>query len=328
MKKPYWAKKKMKHVCRLAAVTLCLCLVPQAVFAAVEPDYSQEITPEMQAQGITGFSQDSEESENSNRIVIADQVMYDSTQMMYVYPTDEGEIYANVLDGMITEDAVKIQADSSISCTVYRESEVYESTNDDGSITEPGSYSVLTGKKGAQTRQFSFTIIGAHTNTPAVYDLPAACLATAATLDGENVLTDNRTIDLSEEGHYSISYQCVRNGLEYLLDFTIDRTAPKLTFSGVKKGKARVEVTIKGLEEGDTLTITEDGNKISSRTTLTQPGEYVVKVSDAAGNSNLYSFYILFYLNTGGISFGLILLAGIAAVGIYLYVSRKRLRVR
>lgn len=326
MKKPDVTRGKKKKVC--VAVIIALALCPQSVFAAVEPDYSQEITPEMQAEGITGFSQDMEAEDNSGRIAITDQISYDSSQMMYVYPTDEGEVCANVLDGMLTQSAVIVQTDSAVTYGIYRESEVYESTNDDGSITEPGSYSVLIGKKGAQTRLFSFTIIGENTNEPEIYDLPDSCIATEETLDGESVLTDNRSLRLSEEGHYSISYQCVKNGLEYMLDFTVDRTAPKLTFSGVKKGKARGEVNIEGLKEGDTLSITKDGNKISSRTTLTQPGEYVVKATDAAGNSSLYSFYILFYLNTGGISFGLILLVAIIALGIYLYVSRKRLRIR
>lgn len=329
MRKPDLGKNKKIRAFGILLAGICfLGLTAQPVYAAVEPDYSQEITPEMEAEGITGFPDGSEDQAVSSRILITDQIFYDQAKMMYVYTTDEGELYANVLDGMMTSTAVTIETEDKLTYNVYKDNAVYKNPNQDGTVTEPGSYSVIAGKKGAEEKVFSFRVIGLSINEPNSYELPNTCVATSVILDGESVLTNNRVIDLSEEGYYTISYQCVRNRLEYELSFNVDRTPPKLTFDGVKKGKARGPVTINGWQEGETLSITLNGTEISSKTRLTQPGEYGVKITDEAGNSRFYSFYILFYLNVGGISFGAIVLLGIAALGIYLYVARKRLRIR
>lgn len=317
-----------KHkIARAVALAIGLLIYPQTIIYAAEPDYSQEITPEMELEGTTGIT-DSPEENATSRVSVADGIIYDNSQLLYGYnsSTGSGYVYANVLDGMITQNGVQISADDGVSYTLYRDSEPY--TPQEDTITEPGSYTVTCGQKGSEQKLLSFTVIGDRINEPVSYAMPTGCIVTEETLDGEDAMTDNRSVDLSEEGHYVISYRCVRNNVEYQLDMTVDHTPPTITADGVKNGKARGPVTLKNMEAGSTLVILKDGQQITKRAILTQPGAYTVKVTDEAGNSNAYSFYILFYLNAGGISFGLILVAVIAALGIYLYVSRRRLRIR
>ena len=302
-----------------------MCIPSFEVYAAVEPDYSQEITPEMELEGTTGIESGDGEAA-ANRISVGNGIIYDMDQFLYGYSTASGYIYATVLDGMLTQTGVEISADDGVDYTLYKESETY--TPQESTITEAGNYTVTTGQKGSEQKVFSFTVVKDAINAPASYAMPTGCVVISETLDGEDALSDNRTVDFGTEGHYNIVYRCVRNNVEYTLDVTVDRTPPTITVDGVKNGRARSEVTLKDLEAGASVVILKDGETISTRAVLTQPGAYTVKVTDAAGNSNVYSFYILFYLNAGGISFGLILLAAIVALGIYLYVSRRRLRVR
>lgn len=292
-----------------------------------DPDKSREITPEMEANGTTGIQSGQEDGTGVRRVSVSDTILYDFDLGSYCYPVGQGFVYSNVIDGMIVQSGVSLSSDEGIVYTLYRESEPVEIPAD-GTVTEVGSYTVMTGTSGAEEKLFSFQMIGADINTPAGYTLPTGCVAVSMTLDDLDVLTNNRELSFSQEGRYAISYRCVRNNLDYALSFNVDRTAPVISLDGLKDGKARGEVLIQDLEDGAVLEIYRDGEKISSRTTLTQPGEYRVRVSDAAGNASLYSFFILFYLNAGGISFGVVLLLAIVALGIYLYVSRKRVRVR
>ena len=320
-----WQKNKGK-VAGAMALAIGLLLSSNTIVYATEPDYSQEITPEMELEGTTGIMGADEDGVNANRISVGNGIIYDKDTMLYGYSVGDAFLYANVLDGMLTQSGVELSADEGVEYTVYRESDPY--TQEQQSITEEGNYTVTTGQTGSEKKLLSFTIIGSDINAPASYAMPTGCVVTSESIDGEEIAADSRSVDLTEEGHYVVSYRCVRNNVSYTLDMTVDHTAPELTLEGVKDGKARGEVTIKDLEEGASLTVIKDGTSITARMILSQPGAYTVKVTDRAGNSRAYSFYILFYLNAGSISFGLILLVAMIALGIYLYVSRKRLRIR
>lgn len=321
-------KKKKIFIGSCAAIlALSAAFVVQSPMKA-SADYTREVTPQMQINGTDGVpDDDGETSDTSNRVTIGNSILYDSDSESYLYKVGTGYIYSNVLDKMIIQDIVTVTADEGISISVYRNGDLVE-LSDDNTIEEAGSYTVMSGKKGNETEVFSFIIAGESIKEPDTYNLPTTCVTSSVTLDDEKVKSDNRSVDLSEEGHYVIDYRCVRNGLSYTLDVTVDHTAPKLTLDGLKKNKARGKVTIKGLEDGATLTVTKDGKTIKASSELTQPGSYTVRVTDAAGNSTMYSFYILFYLNAGGITLTILAVTGILAVIVYLYISRKRMRVR
>ena len=320
--------QKKKILCLAAGMLAGLCLFAlRTPVYATEPDYSVQITPEMDANGISPDPRADVQEETSSRVMVSGGITYDQVMERYCYGAGTGDVYSNVLDGMVVQGTVVISGDDGISYTVCLDSEPLE-VQQEYELSTPGSYAVMTGSENSQQKLFSFQIIGTATNQLMSYALPTGCMASSMQLDGEDVLIDNRMLDFATEGHYAITYQCVRSNVTYSLDFTVDRTPPTLTVEGLKGNKARGPVTITDLEEGVTLLMTKDGDEIKAKKNISQPGEYHVQVTDAAGNTNEYTFFILFYLNAGGISFGSILLVCIIALGIYLYISRKRLRVR
>ena len=288
----------------------------------------EEVTLEMQENGTDGLpDEDGNVTDTSSRVSISDGIVYDTQQENYLYSVGTGYIYANVLNNMITQDAVKITADAGIEFTVYKNGDVVE-LGEEQTLNEAGSYTVMNKKSDDETAVFSFIIIGESIREPQTYDLPSTCVVTSVSLNNEVINVENRSIDLSEEGDYHIEYLCARNNVTYELEFSVDHTAPTLTFEGLKNNKAKGKVTIDEYEEGATPTIQKDGSEITSRSELVQPGAYTVKITDKAGNSSVYSFYILFYINAGGIAFGIVTIAVVAALIVYLYISRKRMRVR
>jgi hypothetical protein len=67
---------------------------------------------------------------------------------------------------------------------------------------------------------------------------------------------------------------------------------------------------------------------MSYREELTLSGDYVIVLQDEAGNLTHYEFSILVYLDANSwIFFALVVLA-VAGIGVYLYLERKRMRVR
>ena len=320
--------KKIRAVLLFIALAAGILLPFDRVYATVLPDESMEITPEMEMQGVTGFAEENGEENGNTKVMISDSIVYDQMLQSYCYPVGQSYVYSNVIDGMMTQAEVSVTADEGVVYRLYQDSEPLAESATGYSVTEPGSYTVMTGNDKTASPLFSFRIIGASIREPNRYSMPAGCVVLSVTRDGEELSADSREVVLMEEGHYALSYVCIRSDQYYFMEYTVDHTPPELTFEGVADGKARGEVTIQGLETGDILHIYRGDTEISARTTLSQPGEYKVKVEDAAGNSNVYTFFIMFYLNTGGISFGLVLLLAIIALCIYLAVMRKKLRVR
>lgn len=316
-------KKTMKF--QITACLLVIVLYFQVLpVCALSEDYVGEITPEMEESGVL----DSDEDLENNRIMVSQSVSYDAGRDQYCYGTDNGTVYCSALDGMLTQDDVTIAADKGVEIKVYLDGKESK-LNDSGTVSKAGDYMIKAVENSGDTRLVSFKIIGKYLGDEKTYELPSGCIANALTRDGKDVLEDDREISFEKEGHYVLNYQCVKNGITYTLDCTADYTAPKIKLSGVTKNKAKGPVEIKNVEEGANIEIKRDGKKVTMlQNRLTYPGSYEVTVSDAAGNARTYQFYILFYLNTGTVSFGIVFLLSVVAVGIYLIITRKRLRVR
>lgn len=126
-----------------------------------------------------------------------------------------------------------------------------------------------------------------------------------------------------------VDYRCVRSGLSYELDVTVDTTPPVLALSELnEKNQARGPVSLADIEDGSSISITLDGKQISYKSELTESGEYQIVLMDKAGNVTQYAFTILIYFDLNSLLFFGIALAAVAAVGAYIVISRKRLTVR
>lgn len=126
-----------------------------------------------------------------------------------------------------------------------------------------------------------------------------------------------------------VDYRCARSGRTYTLEVLIDHTPPVLALEAVENGKARGPVSLADLEEGAGAAISYNGGSWQGyQETLTKSGDYKVLVQDAAGNMTTYEFTIMIYFDANSMIFMALVAGVIAAVGVYLWLSRKRLRVR
>ncbi len=276
--------------------------------------------------------QDDDEISQQQIITLSDGSIYDRLTHTFNYSLSDnnGTVKSSVAGGMITTDSVSIEIDSDVTARLYINGEEAQNQNM-SEISASGSYSLLVSEDGVDHQLFSFTIIPKKTGALTAYDLPDGFLLNSVILSGEpQLLSDRQKVDFSQDGDYKISYRCAATGIDYGLDITVDHIPPKVELEGTVDGAARGTVTLIGLDEYDSVSVIHDGRemKYPKDGIFTVPGEYVLTITDDAGNQTVEQFEIKFYLNYQGVFFGLISLAVIIAVIVFLYVSRKRLKVR
>ncbi len=312
-----------------AAMAALLCIFPAAVFA-VDTDYSGYVDP-VTNEPLTS----SANSDGSSRVSIVTGIYYDWTTRDFVYPVDGAltEVHASVMDGMIVTEPVSITTGGDISVAVFCNGEEY--TGDLTNIREVGSYAVSVRQGSSLKRLFTFSITGPTLNDLSVFTVPDNFYVTAAMFEGEDVYQDRYNVDLTNEGFYSIDYECGPTGLGYTLEFTVDKTPPRLEFTGRIDSQQRVHSALgfSGLEAGDKVVLIRDGVAAEPELhadgtgRILDSGNYIMRVYDAAGNMREYSFTIMLYLNVSSWLFILLVLASIAAVVVYVVMKRKRLKI-
>jgi hypothetical protein len=246
-------------------------------------------------------------------------------------------VSSNVMDGMIVNESVYITPSQRLEVQLYCNGKLLEGA-DLSLIKNPGQYVLEARPAGEQyVRVMSFTIVGESTGLISSYPMPASFVVKSVEMaekdeNGEWVAAqpvwDRSKVSMSKEGSYRVQYECARNGMSYTLQTVIDHTPPKLALENVVNGLAKGPVNISDLENGCKIGITLNGGKMSYREELTLSGDYAIMLQDPAGNLTNYEFSILVYFDTSSwIFFGLVVLA-VAGTGVYLYMERKRLRVR
>ena len=273
-----------------------------------------------------------EDSVSENIIALSDGSTYDLKTNMFRYTsgTTGNGVNVSVPDGAITTNAVSLTIDDTVHIKLYKDGKVVDG-DDFSSVTTYGSYAVVASGTESDSRLTSFTITPMKTGMVSSLRLPSDFQIREVSIEGApQFLRSTNTVDLTAEGEYVISYCCVPADKDFGLKLIIDHTPPAVTFEGVNDGEARGPVTVKGLEKSDTINITRDGKKVrlSLENTLRNPGDYVAVITDDAGNSITEEFTIGMYLNYQGLLFGLLAIAVIAAAAIYMYLARKRLKVR
>ena len=318
-----------------AAVLIAAVLSLQTAALAVDLDYSGPIN------SFTGEPTNEDGSFGSeDRIPITSGVYYDRTQRFYVYDLGGASavsVSSSVMDGMIVNEAVHIAPSHSLEVRLYCNGKLLENV-DLALIENPGRYVLEAQVLGEQyVRVMEFTIVGAATGLISSYPMPSGFIVTGVDMtvpgeNGEQVPAQpewNRSkVSMSEEGTYRVRYECARNGLSYTLQTVIDHTPPTLALENVVNGLAKGPVNISDLEEGSKIGITFNGGKMSYREELTQSGDYTIILQDEAGNTTNYDFTILVYFDTSSWIFFALVVLVIAGTGVYLYMERKRMRVR
>lgn len=267
----------------------------------------------------------------TDRVWVTNTVQYDRNERMYIFPVGNSAytvVRASVMDGMVSNRAVRIVPDDGVQVSLFRNGEKMESPDLDN-VNLVGEYVLYSGT-GLQSDKeiLRFTVIGEYTNALMNYNMPDSFQLTEVTCNGEDVYFTRNSVDLSREGAYVIEYRCVRTDVEYTLSYIADFTPPVLALAAVENGIAAGPVDLSDLESGANLSIWHDGEAMNATSTLKASGKYDIIVSDAAGNVNNYSFAIRVYFDGNSIVFFLLILAVLAATAIYILMSKKNLRVR
>jgi hypothetical protein len=319
----------------LIAAFLAAAILLQTTGLAMDLDYSGPIdsftgTP---AGGSSSF-------QNQDRVPVSAGIYYDREERAYIYDLGgaTGErVSASVADGMIVNEPVRITPSQGLNVRLYRDGDLVENPNL-ALVEDTGRYVLEAQVLGEQyVRVMSFTVVGATTCLINSYPMPSGFVITDVDLsvkdeNGDWVEAqpkwDRSKVSMSEDGKYRVQYECARNGMSYTLQTVIDHTPPKLALENVVNGLAKGPVDISDLEEDCKIGITLNGGSMSYRKELTMSGDYRILLQDEAGNLTNYEFSILVYFDANSwIFFGLVLLV-IAGVGAYLYIERKRMRVR
>ena len=266
------------------------------------------------------------------RVKITDTMSYDMDQDEYIYtsPRFGVEVKSNVADGMVVREPVWIEAPEGVKLTVYVNG-IKPEEPDLSRLMYIGSYVIRLGSESTTEELFTFTVVGGVTGRLNYYAIPEGFLADEVLLDGRNVTTTHTRVEMLKEGDYKIRYKCPITTRDYTLSVKVDHTPPMLKFTGLMENNtARRPVSYTGLGEGESVTILRNGTKMEepANHTLTKMGDYVALVKDQAGNETRYEFTILMYLGAQGLVFFCVIVLFAAAAGIYMYLQRKRMRIR
>ena len=316
---------------KLARPALCalLLLVLCVPVRAADTDYTGPLDPE------TGQPAGEENRDSSGRSALSGTMYYDWYLHDFAYPIGDtlGEVHSNAADGMVLTTPVSISVSGDSPVTVYRDGSEY--TGNLGRIDGVGAYTVSANLGGQTRRLLSFTLVGSSTNTIHNLLMPDGFYITEATRDGEPVFADRYSVSMEEEGDYVVQYECSATDIVYKLETRIDRTPPALSFAGRidSQGRVRSALSFTGLQPGDGVYLTRSGEpgdytmNDDGSATIYDPGNYVMIVRDSAGNEVEYDFIILQYYNLQSWVFFLLVFAALCAVGIYVLVQRKRLKI-
>lgn len=316
---------------RILCLALCvLAMLMLPLPAAADTGYSGEINP------ATGEPYGEDDAQNSGeRVALSGTMYYDWTTHDYAYPIQGtlGEVHSNAADGMVMTTPASIRIGKEASVIVYHNGVEYTGSLE--SCTQPGEYVVSALAGGQNRRLMSFLLVGPTTNAIHNFVVPDGFYIRDAERDKESVYRDRYSVDMEEEGEYTIEYECTATHLVYKLVTAIDRTPPALTFSGKsdREGRIRSKLDFAGLETGDTIYLSRSGVAVEAELngdgtgTIYDPGNYVMAVTDAAGNRTIYEFIILQYLNLQSWIFIVIVIAAIGALVVYVVLQRKRVKI-
>lgn len=252
-----------------------------------------------------------------------------------------------ISNGIVCSNTVSFKAlngDSSYIKLVYKDGilmEDYDSTK----FTGHGKWEILLADSVGNQSYFSFQII-THKLSKFDYSVPYGYKITEIWYNSgddiplsymQYVLDEGKTINLTENGTYSVVMNSSTTGLSSSFTVTINSVAPQITLVGCKQNETTLnDVTISGYKVGDTIQVYKDNQLYKTveiltastdAPTITEGGNYKIVVTNEAGVSTSVSFVKKHILNTPGnvlVAVLILLLAVVMFVGL---VYRQRSKV-
>ena len=341
----------MKKICLTFLLSLLLVFSPSAVTYAAETDSPDSETDTEEESGGSTPSDMGDDSifdyngeidmmtgepvvdrdGNSNKTIVRldNGVSFNRDTKRFVYQRGEAVIETSVADGMITTGKVSFKYTNPEEFKLYKDGKLYKELPDQ--VTDLGSYTFVSNSNNNGEQLITFRIVGSTTGEISQYVLPDGFVVKNITLDGEEQRSEYGTVDLSKEGYYVIEYTNNEIGVTYTLTLNMDHTPPEVTFEGLDENdRANGPVTVTGLTKNDTVKVIyeDEESHLNMKDQVTETGYYTITVTDRAGNTVSKDFRILLYITVKTwVLFGVTLLIFIG-VGVALYITRKRLRVR
>jgi len=311
-------KKRLLIVFTILTLLVAMPVVSYADMVYVDPFTGENLTGDM--------------SQVQNYTVSYDCI-YNAPNDLYRYTLPnmaDYEIQSNVARGMVTQKPVVINVPTGVTPFLYMDGILLEGV-DYSNITALGSYTLSVKVNGQEVSNvLNFTICGQYCGYVYNIQLPDGFSFTQVYYNGQPKSTSSNYLDLTEEGDYAFTYVCNASQKSYSVKTIVDHTAPTLKLSELnEKNVARGPVSIADLEEGAYIAVYLNDKLVENLgDTLTGTGNYLVVVTDPAGNTTNYQFEIQMYfdLNSWILIFLVILI--IAGVTVYIIFNRKHLRVR
>lgn len=226
----------------------------------------------------------------------------------------------NIYHGGISNGGVRIIAYENLRIVMYKDGQPFDYSFEQ-ILNEDGEYSfTLVDDLGNKTSSFFSIITKKQKNLSHI--LQENISVKSITKDDEDYqleLTENK-LYLYDEGVYKVTILDENFNKEYSFEITIDTTPPTLELVGATNGGTTKKVVImKNVsEEPYSIYITVDGIPFEYKLgdEIEKSGQFIVILTDEAGNSTTYTFGRLYSLNGPSIA----VLAGLGTLVVLLIV--------
>lgn len=226
----------------------------------------------------------------------------ETNRYTYTFP-NKNVIETSVPNGALSLGPVVLNIDKdSTDVTAIKDNEDYNLGNN-YYFYEPGSYELemlcgpgnYSGDNLTFYRyRFSFQIMKDGCSRQNFLVAPDGYEIGHISCNGQPVKITNPTcMNLREDGNYQIRFSA-EGFPDYRLSFRKDTQAPTLTFSqDITKSGLKMPVSFEKNQADSEVTVYRDGNEVQLNSqNLNQGGWYQIVVSDKAGNSRTYHFFV------------------------------------
>lgn len=226
----------------------------------------------------------------------------------------------NTYYGGISNGGVRIIAYENLQIVMLKDGQNFDYSFEQV-LNDEGEYSFTLKDDLGNKQRFYFYII--NKNKQSLKHLLQENIEVKSVIkDNENyefTITDGR-LYLYDEGLYTVNILDNNSGLEYSFNITIDTTPPTLELVGVENGGTTKNlVSMKNIsEENCTLVVMVDGMYFDYTLgdEIEKSGQFIVTLTDEAGNSTTYTFERVYSLNSASIA----VLAGLGVLVILIII--------
>lgn len=323
---------------------------PQETIEAVEPD-EQTTAPPDEPEAPTESDGDTENDTSQPAVTTSSQNTSQAepeeeteapegdTTLIKQSPADKSVqlttkagtvIHSNIPANMITTNKVSFSFAANVQYKLYKDGALVKGYDASEEITDAGKYQLfIYDGSGTLPAQFDFEIMAQFVNGLESFTVPTGCRVQKALYDGNMIRANPTSVDLGGDGTYTIDVSY--GSYIFTETFVLDNTPPEFGFDRV----------VDGVAEGGTVTIIfksddiskykvyKDGVKVEKqKQTISEPGVYIVRVYDRAGNMTQQKFELEYRMDAMAIVVVIILIAIVIAGVVFFFMSRRKFIVR